>query len=124
MVAETHALRKDLRDEGLVEPAPLHSYIGGTYLSGLRVSDDERDAIAAFLAEKEPRRFADNDSADDFNLCVFLKGKGYNVQRNCAVGSRRAPFFIDAKPYSRDGFIAFVNRVRASISLQPIGLPA
>jgi hypothetical protein len=120
---ETNALKSDLMAEGLIEPRPLTSIIGGSVTSP-RVTDGERAAIAAFLATKQPRRFADHDSGDDFNLCVFLKGKGHKVQRNCSIGSRRAPFFIDEKAYSRTGFIAFVNRVRASLSLQPIGLPA
>jgi hypothetical protein len=122
--AKTFELRDDLRAEGVIEaPRVVYSSSGGAYRS-TRLHDDEREAIAAFLASKGPRRFADHDSGDDFNLCVFLTGRGHKIQRNCSIGSRRAPFFIDEKPYSRAGFIAFVNRARAALSLQPIGLPA
>jgi len=112
---EASALKADLREGGFIAPKNLDSQ---------RVTCAERAAVANFLAAKQPRRYADHDSGDDFNLCVFLKGTGHTVQRNCSVGSRRAPFFIDEKPYSRAGFIAFVNGLRATLGMQPLGIPA
>lgn len=86
-----------------------------------QLSETEREQIENFLSAHGARRYPVADSGDDFNLCVFLRRKGYKVQRHCSDGSRRAPFFIDKRPYSREGFIRFVNRIRARDGLPPVG---
>lgn len=123
------ALKADLQAEGLIEAPRLRFVAGEIFCGGIcqpspKLDQDERAAVAAWLEQKAPRRFLPGDSADDFNLCVFLIGKGYRVQRNCSLGSRRAPYFIDEKAYTRAGFLAFINAVRAQFQMQPVGLPA
>lgn len=117
-VAPYADLAKDLAEEGLIEIRAI---------AESKVSTGERAAIDAFLATKGARRYAFNDSADDFNLCIFLIGKGYKVQRNSALWNTwnaRVPYRINEKPFSRKAFIAFVNKVRAQFNMQPIGVPA
>jgi hypothetical protein len=122
--AVTIELRDELLAEGNIEPQrPRVNGILG-YIDKSRVSADERDAIAAFLATKKPTQCPANDSGDDFNLCVFLRSRGHKVQRHCSTWGRRAPFWIDGKPYSRRGFIAFVNAIRAELELLPLGCAA
>lgn len=121
----TAALQDDLLAEGLIEcPRIIYDKAaGGKHLS--RGFDaGEIAAINVYLATKAPRVYAPNDTADDFNLCVFLRSKGFKVQRHCSTWGRRAPFWINEIAYNRAGFIAFVNAVRASLQMQPVGIPA
>lgn len=87
------------------------------------VNKDERAQIEAHLKKHGARVYGQGDTADDYNLCEYLKRKGFEVVRNTR-GRGLRPYSVNGRGHDRDAFLALVNKMRAKDKLPPIGAVA
>lgn len=87
--------------------------------AAIYLSDDERNAIAEYLASKQPRKFEMGASADTGELLTWLKRLGHAASRS-AGGIHSSRYVIDGKKYTLPGFLRYVSNLRAERGLEPI----
>lgn len=83
-----------------------------------RVAADEAALIAAHLEAKGARKFDIADTADEYQLCEYLRQKGHEVTR--FVGRAAAPYKIDGRSYSKPKMMALVNKYRVRDGRPPL----
>lgn len=88
-----------------------------------RASANEKDAIAAFLAKKQPRRFESGATGNTSDLLDWLNVHAKRSAKRVGGQQRGSkPYEVDGKRYDFDGFIALVNRERKKRDLEPLTL--
>lgn len=82
---------------------------------------DDQTLIQEHIAKHGVRRFDTADTADDYNLCEWMRRRGFDVIRNTGRGMNVYPFRVNDKPLTREQFFALINSERKKENLPPIG---
>lgn len=86
------------------------------------MTEEERAAIADFLAKKAPTKYPPADSGATFNLVGYIRRKGHDVKWHASATWQHVGYSVDGKRFTSRRFIDLVNKYRARDGLPPLGV--